>query len=397
MNVNDEWFLSNIENCKKILGKKRIESKLNQVDFSKDVELKRLERRTPLLYSIYLADKSLKAHSPEVPMTDQIILLANLGNSLTILKNNGVKGIKIDRLFQKNFRKTVYELYIATLFSKNGFKVEFIPEGPKKTPDLMIQFENGIEVECKKKDEYTPNDKQNITFWERVTKEAIKLMDNYSKNLIIILETDDYPKNSDFELIVNILKNEISDIKNEKYTYNENGIELIIRQTEPFNKIIYSPEFVADPYYQSCNISNPVKRFYRGSVHIETEIVNGVNQFKNPRLFGFNCKKMPDRVQSIIKSIEKGKNQLSGDKPGLIFVDHNIFDRDTAETDLSRLRPLINKILRQNSKVSGVVITQEIKAQLDKGFLYEHKAFLFSNENSKYPLNDEMITKLQMK
>jgi hypothetical protein len=106
---------------------------------------------------------------------------------------------------------------------------------------------------------------------------------------------------------------------------------------------------------------------------------------RNPRVFGFKCAIMPDRIASVVESIGKAKEQLSGTKPGLIYVDLNSTDRQMMDTDLKRLDRMIKNVLSNNSKISAVVITSEIFWHDAKGPVFTHRAKVAKNDAAKYP------------
>jgi hypothetical protein len=392
--VDNEWFISNIQKCKEILGEEKIYSLLRKSDPTRQSKLVVLERTNPLLFKVFLADKQIReSHGTTLPMTNELIQLANLGDNLTILFENSVSGLteKISDLFTAKFEKTMYEITIAATFIKNGFNLEFIPETTEKTPDILIHLNKGIEVECKKKDDLTPRDRQNDSYWKQFAKNTFSQMDRERKNLIIILETDDNPKNSDLPIIIKKSGEIIKEITDQKIVYEGNGFKITFKQTEPYGEIISSSIFKTGEYYRSCGIYDEVKELdweYNGTDFMALD--NGTVQQKNHRLIGCKSKIMPDRITSIQQSIEKATRQLSGNKPGLIFIDHNILERDMAETDLSRLQPLINKIIKNNSKISGVVITQVHIFHEPMGTTYYHKAHLFINPSPKNPLPDDI-------
>ena len=107
---------------------------------------------------------------------------------------------------------------------------------------------------------------------------------------------------------------------------------------------------------------------------------------RNPRIFGFKSAIIPDRITSVINSIKDAKGQFSGNKPGLIYVNLNTVDRFMLEGDFKRLDSLIRKILINNSRISGIVITSEYFIKDNNGYVYSHKSKVVRNENAKYPI-----------
>jgi len=402
------WFFGKIEKCKQIIGEERIYSNLKKLDLSRQSILLKLSRRDPLLFNIHLADKQIYESSPHLPLSDQIIKIGTLGHYLNILEKNKVIGLntKINALFTDKFEKVMYEIQVAAIISKRGYNVEFVKENQnKKTPDLLIHFDDcDLEVECKKKEDLTGRDKQNETFWNRVTKEANNIMNQNKKNLVVILIMERDPKNGDFEPIIRDIKESIEKIHDELIIVKKQFYKLSLKQTDPFDKVVISPKINLDNvpqsvssainegnYYRDCGILNPNIELDCESFHCEgIDSENGLMQQKNRRFFGFTSKIMPDRISSIIDSIHKASKQLSGNNAGVIFIDQNIFNRNNMETDFTRLGPLIKGVLKNNPKISGIVITQILHIRNSQGYRYIHSSKIFPNEKSKFPMPNQI-------
>lgn len=403
------WFFRNIDKCKQIIGEERIYSILKKIDLSRQSNLLRLQRREPLLYNIHMADMQLYESSSHLVISDQIIKISTLGHYLHVLKKNNVNGLipKINELFTAKFEKTLYEIQIAASISKKGFIVEFVQENPdKKTPDIIVHLDGcDIEIECKKKDDMTSRDRQNSTFWRRITNEANKIMNQNKKNLVLILEMQSDPKNSDFESIIREIKTGIEKIGEELVVVEKKSYKFSLKQTDPFDKVVECSQINLDnsqkiwsfaiqsgDYYKTCGISDSIIELDEESFHCEGKnLENGLMQQKNRRFFGFRSKTMPDRITSIIDSSNKASKQLSGNNPGVIFIDQNIVNRENAETDLKRIYPLIKGVLRNNPRISGIAITQIFHINDPQQYKYRHNVQIFPNEQAKFPLPQEIF------
>jgi len=409
------WFFRNINKCKQIVGEDKIYPVLKKVDLTRQSNLLRLGRRNPFLLNIHLAEKQIFESDGHLSISDQIIKIGVLGYHLDILNKNKAIGLdyKIEALFTDKFEKIIYEIQVGALFAKNHYQIEFIKENAlKKTPDIVVNFgEKKLEIECKKKDIMTSRDKQNESFWNRITNESNILMNQNKKNLVIILETKNDPNNSDFKPIIQEIKRSIEEIQNEIITIERKSFKIVLKQVEPFDQIVVTPaaainletamEVLAssEDYYKLCGVSNSFIELDHQSIgQWVQDLGNGFMQQKNRRFFGFKSKIMPDRITSVIDSINKANKQLSGDNPGLIFVDQNIVDKNIAETDLKRLDHLIKSLLKNNSKISGVVITQIIQIRNPGNYRhrYLHGATLFLNEHPKHPVPEEIYKVLHM-
>lgn len=91
-------------------------------------------------------------------MTQEIFELAELAVKINALKKHNVDGLqsKLDSLISFDFalyRTVQYEIQVAGMLLQRGHQVEFIEEGEKKTPDILIINQRGkCEIECKHKE-----------------------------------------------------------------------------------------------------------------------------------------------------------------------------------------------------------------------------------------------------
>lgn len=91
-------------------------------------------------------------------MTQEIFELAELAVKINALKKHNVDGLqsKLDSLISFDFalyRTARYEIQVAGMLLQRGHQVEFIEEGEKKTPDILIINQGGkCEIECKHKE-----------------------------------------------------------------------------------------------------------------------------------------------------------------------------------------------------------------------------------------------------
>ena len=281
------------------------------------------------------------------------------------------------------FEKTVYEIQIAVAYMKNSYKLRFIETQSnerKKTPDIFINYDDGIEIECKKKTVKSKRDMKILGHWKEIMMESSKLMENIGKNYSIFIKMLNDPKKEDIDFI--LLK--LYELMNKKteglFTYTEKGI---------FIELIFLSE--KDKIIEATGVKVTKEEPFDFVVPtFEIKIDENKKVFiKNPRIFGFKNEKKPDRLKSIIYSIEHGKKQLSGKLPGIIYVNLNTLNSQMAEQDFKNLEHSIKKILNDNTTITAVVITAEFPIKTEDFFYYAHRTKLFLNEKPKNSLSPQ--------
>jgi len=91
-------------------------------------------------------------------MTEEIFEISELAKKANVLKINAVVGLenRLKKLTSVNFeqyRSAKYEIQIAGRLLSAGYRVEFVEEGERKTPDILaFHMNEKCEVECKHKD-----------------------------------------------------------------------------------------------------------------------------------------------------------------------------------------------------------------------------------------------------
>jgi hypothetical protein len=144
-------------------------------------------------------------------------------------------------------------------------------------------------------------------------------------------------------------------------------------------------------YFRRTHSSHPDSYYDHMDVNFSMMVKDdGTSIHKNPRCFFFRAIDEPDRIKSIINSIETAKKQLSGTKASIIFVDHKVVNQYSYETDMTRIRPLILDLLKNNTSISCVCLTSTIINRSDIGTSYNHHGKTIINENARYQIPIEM-------
>lgn len=91
-------------------------------------------------------------------MTEEIFEISELAKKANALKINAVIGLenrlkKLTSVGFEQYRSAKYEIQIAGRLLSAGYRVEFVEEGERKTPDILaFHMNEKCEVECKHKD-----------------------------------------------------------------------------------------------------------------------------------------------------------------------------------------------------------------------------------------------------
>jgi hypothetical protein len=373
--VDQEWLRKELQ---------QIESYTPPKDKTKLSFIGYAERFHPLAFLIHQVDKQIQSLGSSQNVTEEMMRLAHLGESLSILRQSDTEQLnsKIRNLTvsPELFDKTVYELQVAAAYTRANHKIVFIEEKPEEaiqTPDMLI--DDQVEVECKKKDQLSKRDRQNQEHWKLIMRKTSVIMNRLKCNYGIVIKTQRDPTKQDIEFILNETSHLIRTKRQGRFPFATKGIGVTVRKLADFNQEVKanSIQFGATEdldfftFAAEKNASQPVIR--------------------NPRLFGFKCATIPDRIKSVMESIAKAKEQVGGTKPGLIYVDLNSIDRRMMDADFRRLDSMIKSVLSNNSKISAVVITSEMFWHDAQGLVFTHRARVTKNDVARYPIPFKIV------
>jgi hypothetical protein len=379
---------------KELVGNKWLSQELKKIKLCAAPEKKRklsfigsTDKIHPLANLIYQADQTLEAYNQKglYQTSEQIFKLSCLGENLFILKEKGIRGLdeKVKELISSKkelYDKTNFEIQVAAAYTKEGHPVEFletISDKKIKTHDVFIDFQKGIEVECKKKGKQGDRDKKNIEHWKEIKREASIMMDQFNLNYAVLIKTEEDLVKEDIEFVLKKLQKLMKERKEGEFVFKDRGIGIVL-------KILSEKDQMKemDGIYSCFNKKLDYKVLVIGSLTHKEETMF----CKNPRFFGFKNAVIPDRIKSVIESIKDAKKKLSGNLPGLIYVNLNMTDPSMLKNDFERLDTLIKKSLENNSTITAVIITSDFFLSDSKRSSYSHKTMVIKNENTKYVL-----------
>ena len=345
------------------------------------------EKFHPLAFLIHRADKQLKSciEKKSFEISEEILRLSYLGENLSILKDRNTKGLdnKIRDLTSSDkalFEPTTYEIEVAAKYVEKGYPAEFLetkPDEGTKTPDILVAFKNGVEVECKKKARKSGRDTRNTEYWKLITQNASGMMDRFGSNYAVFVKTQKDPTKQDVEYILKQLQGLMKEGKEGRFVFADRGIGINLQILSGKDQQIESTgiQFGTSEELDYLVPAMEVKKEKDGKPFV-----------KNPRICGFKSAVVPERIMRVIQSIKSAKQQLSGDRPGLIYVHLNKLDRKMVDIDFKRLDRLTKELLKANSTISGVVITTDFFAKDVHGCVYSHRARATRNEQAKHTL-----------
>lgn len=333
----------------------------------------------PFAYLIYTAQKQLKENNKA---TEEIIKLSSLGEALYSLRETNTPGLdtqmeKLTSKDKKGYEKTNHEIQVASFYARKGYCVEFIQtkscEG-QRTPDLFIRKE--IEIECKKVDTLSRRDEKNINCWRDIVKRSSSLLSKYKKNCSFVFKTKQDPDNETVKFITKELEKLLQKEKEGEYTFPKEGVSINLK---------YLMEF--DKEYEGNTIAYEHPRDYYLEIDQETKIApDGKTYMRNRREFRFKCEIPPDRVTRVTKAINTATGQLSGERPGLIYINMNHTQENISEKDLENLEWSILDRLRQNSKITAVILMTENFIRNQDTITYARIHKIIYNEHPKHKL-----------
>ena len=379
--VGEDWLIQNLKEIEDYKPPKQ-PRRLSFIDYP--------EKYHPLAYLMYQVDRQLKscAEKKHFKPTEQIVKLARLGDNLLVLQRKNVKGLNrkiqdLTSLDKALLDKTTYEIEVASAYTRQEYPIEFVETKPReeiKTPDLFVNFQNGVEIECKKKDRRSNRDIRNNENWRLIIRKSSGMMEHYKVNYGIAIKTEQDPTKEDIKFILMQLDTLIQNRKEGFYGFQEKGIGITLQIISNRDEEIETGGFQVGTNEESdyATQAMEVKKDEKGKVFI-----------RNPRFFGFKSAVIPERINSVIDSIKDARRQLSSKCPALVYVHLNGIDRKITKIDFKRLDSLVTDLLKQNSSITGVVISSEFFSKDELGFTYSHKAKYIKNADAKHPLPKE--------
>jgi hypothetical protein len=244
-----------------------------------------------------------------------------------------------------------------------------------RSADLLV--DGFIEIECKKKDHHSKQDERNIEYWNQMGQKAFRIMDYVGHNYSIVIKSEKHPTMSDVKFVTRNIHSLLEDLKEGTFSFPDRGIDIHLQKLLPLNMEVQS-----NTIEHNTSESFDYLIFPAQPMRIE----GGKSLIRNDRFCAFKTQEIPARIKSITYSIKQAINQLTGEVPGLIYVDLSGIVHNITERDFERLYQLVKDILRNNSSISMITLTAEFIGRNEIGIYRYDRLWPFENEYAKHRL-----------
>ncbi|CED72183.1 putative uncharacterized protein [Aliivibrio wodanis] len=365
-------ILTYIQAVKLILGKRWLHKKVNQEkekrtrdkEDSNNNKFNYLYRTPPHQIVLWEFEfegwKTSCVKSKRLVMTPEMMRYIHFGYTLLLAENAiGFKKV-IDRLKRvEHFEATSFEVEVAAGYINKGYKVTFIEEGPKKTPDFEVIASNGEKfwVECKYKNVQTDKEKRISSVWKDLERNLLTKLTRCERNVAVIIKLTSTPSRKELEALTDFILKYVED-DNLPITFGKkitsipspDGKHQVVIQklTEPGKAIEFS----------SINIRCS-EDFDRYTLTCESSNVRGQQLIHNPIILGLIIEESFDNVKSVVNSFKSAVKQLPESGPSVIMI--RIDDKgwtSCMEDSFNKAKSLLQNELSENinRRVNAVFI-----------------------------------------
>lgn len=400
--LDAEWIFAEYDKIKKYYSTKKNTRVLGKIE----------DYANPLAYLLFQTEKNVteRKNNSRVPISNEAIDIVRLG--IYVERLESIKSEGFDKKFtelqindKEKFEKFFNEIDIASGFAKSKHKVEFLDtrsNEQKKTPDLLI--DGMIEIECKKKDKFSSRDIKNFELCNVLQRKSIQLMNENKKYYLLYAYFEEDPTNENIKDILKKLREIISTGSNSEFLVGKIKIiaDLICQDDETIH-IVSSIGGVSEMMIDinpddfdniiAKKVQHPELLDYLKNRpdydHTPFHPIprnDGLIEIHEAMKFLFKFKDESDRIKSILNSINTAKCQLSSDKIGLIGVNITHFSEKMMQSDFEELSYKLNNILKNNTKISGVLISSEFHIKDANGIRFLHNASVIRNNHASNPL-----------
>ena len=290
----------------------------------------------------------------------------------------------------EGFEKAIYEIRVAASLKRNGYRVCFLEERTGKTPDFIVEKDGEkTYVECKQKDKKSERDQRNQTIWDTVLTSSLKCMDRSRKNYGIIVKSEVDLSNKNSSLLINRIRSLIGN--SQSGTYREGDFEIIAKELQQFDK--------GSQGCFSVNLEDfGVKGDFPTELIQQSAIVKysqtSEAEYKNPRFMVFVSAVMPDRIRSILDSLNHAYKQIPKGGPGIIYIEINTSlyrNPEEIAKAFQFVEKRINGKLNLVKRVNSVILTASSYFQKGDKTFYKVEMTHFKNSNPTSSLSDRFL------
>jgi len=385
------WFKSNILTVITLIGDKD-GKKVLRLDSLNPTQLKRVQKITPIFFELWVCDKYLKENRGKVfNPTSEFFKLAQLGEDLSILSKSDTEGLqdRIRELVTEKYEKVVYEIKIASLMTQWGHKVKFVKTAKnRKSPDICINYDTGIAVECKKKDPETARDKNNKEIWNTIERKLFKMMQSSRINCIGLIKTSADPTPDTIPKIISFFNSFLKKSDEQMFHHSDETFDLYFFKTTAWDEEIkgeiifpfrFIPQGLSIPWINEADFVDFQFAFQELDSGTRTSDVQG---------FLFKSDNQPDRIKSIFNSVKSAIPQLSETRPNIICIEVTFTQSMQNDLEFKRLFKGFDEIVRCNSKISCILLTADFFGNDNTGKLIHYQSEMpIHNNKAQNPLH----------
>lgn len=349
------------------------------------------KRFHPLAFLLKHADETIRAwgRDKQTPVSEALVRAAVLGRAVETLAKRGTPGLE-SRLASlvgpdfDNFEKTVYEIEVAAHYTRRGSKVRFVPTSAVpgiRTPDIEADGAQAIEVECKKMDRESQAEAKHGNVWDTLMGDFASANAGLSDNFNVALTTDHLLIPSEREAI----KRGVAEAMRTGQTgvvSLARGCTAVLTKGPPAGKEI--------PATGLAGPTGDDRTSGSISASVRIDPVRGP-LWMNPRHYSVFCPLVPNRVEAVKDLIRKGSTQLSGEKPGVLFVAVTPLAKPSSRDQLGDLAKQVEDLLTRRPNVSACILTMDAFHQDPQGITYRHLSRAIVNPKAAHPVDSAML------
>jgi hypothetical protein len=222
------------------------------------------------------------------------------------------------------FEAAAFEIETAAAYVLKGWKVTFVEEGDRRTPDLLVETDIGCSfwTECKRRDQLTKRDKRVQDFWSSLERSLVKAMAPEKHNYLIEVHALSDPQQQDSRTSRNLLLNAV------RLGHDIGAHDSQSGTTTPDTSLISGYHLTAirladpDVEYEGQGFGyTDNKRTTRVTLLTETRVESpSQTLWRNPKIFAFSCGVEPDRITGVLDALSDARNQLPREGPGVVWI-----------------------------------------------------------------------------
>lgn len=362
----EEWFQENWKHfCE-------VRKKFEKGSFNKEITELELSLH-PLLEEVFRYQSGYEGlldfdKIPDLGPAD--FIFSHLGRDLELLKNEiSSRGNKIkdDLKEPDQFESHRFNVLVAAGFKLLGYKVNFIPTGKEKRPDLLVENKTKLLIESKQRNQ-SISDKDRYSFFGVITEEFLPLLraQNLSDiQLNIELKSDAKLSSIKAQILIDIL-NLI--LKNEKNANDEYSISIHkFSDNKPLLKLLLDGG-----------------HFREYPVYTRTEDGFLASDPINKNVVWLNKSINPDKIPSAIyEELYDANSKVKNGEKLIVYLDLERGYSDWVEKLSQHILDNMDEYLKDLPNIDAYVISQTPLKYLGKSTIIQ-PTFNFIGEKSKW-------------